>query len=334
MQVGGIWARTGLPELVSSTNYDAANRLLSWSGNTFSYDLNGNLASDGLTSYVWDARNQLTALSGGTSASFGYDGVRRRRSKTIGSATNFLYDGDILVQELTSSGMPTANNLTGLGIDENFARTDSNGTNTFLADALGSTIALADVSGIAQTSYTFEPFGVTTASGAPNANDMQFTGRENDGIGMYYYRSRFYTPQVSRFISEDAFEYTDTINLYTPVRNNPVNFIDPFGYQALPACTNYRVLGNVGYITIRTEPVTTTLAWGAYMYVPMWNWGDWWTEEYINGKMVNAKHQNYPPHGSQRVCKGDVFTLKVQHVFSSLPFLFRGATGITSCLVI
>src|SRR5206468_10593655 len=56
MQVGGTWARTGLPHTVNSASYDEANRLLQWGGNAFSYDPNGNLASNGLTSYLWDAR--------------------------------------------------------------------------------------------------------------------------------------------------------------------------------------------------------------------------------------------------------------------------------------
>jgi hypothetical protein len=101
-------------------------------------DPNGNLTSDGLTSYSWNARDQLVGLSGGTSASFAYDGVGRRRGKTVGGTTsNFLYDQVNLVQELTSGGTPTANLLTGLGIDETLTRTDAGGTSTLLVDALG-----------------------------------------------------------------------------------------------------------------------------------------------------------------------------------------------------
>jgi YD repeat-containing protein len=47
IEVGGTWARTGLPQAVTSTSYDAANRLLQWSNQILSYDVNGNLASDG-----------------------------------------------------------------------------------------------------------------------------------------------------------------------------------------------------------------------------------------------------------------------------------------------
>ncbi len=47
-----------------------------------------------------------------------------------------------------------------------FSRTDSAGARSFLTDALGSTIALADPSGAITTSYSYEPFGAATSSGA------------------------------------------------------------------------------------------------------------------------------------------------------------------------
>ena len=69
------------------------------------YDNNGNLISltdvDGTTDYTWNARNQLTDISGPSmTASFVYDGLGRREMKTIGgSTTEFLYDGVNPVQE-------------------------------------------------------------------------------------------------------------------------------------------------------------------------------------------------------------------------------------------
>src|SRR6516165_11978911 len=90
----------------------------------------------------------LGGLSGSASASFAYDGAHRRRGKTIGGVTtNLLYDGANLVQELSGAGAPTANLLTGLRVDENWARTDASGTSTFVADALGNTVGLTDASG-------------------------------------------------------------------------------------------------------------------------------------------------------------------------------------------
>jgi hypothetical protein len=66
-------------------------------------------------------------------------------SKTIsGTTTQYLYDGLNPIQELNGTGGVVANLLTGLGVDEYFARTDT-ATSTFLSDALGSTIGLVGV---------------------------------------------------------------------------------------------------------------------------------------------------------------------------------------------
>ncbi len=167
-------------------------------------------------------------MSGGTSASFAYDVFRRRRSKaTGGTTTNFLYDEFNLVQEL-SGGTPTANMLAG-SVDEIFTRTDGSGT-TFLADALGSTLELADASGALQTHYTSEPFGATAATGTSSTNTAQFTGRENDGTGLYFYRARYYQPQLQRFISEDPLGFGGgDVNLSAYVQNDPVSKTDPLG---------------------------------------------------------------------------------------------------------
>lgn len=238
--VGGRWARTGIPPALTSATYDAANRILTWGGASFTYDANGNLASDGLTSYTWNARNQLAGLSGGGSASLLYDGLGRRRGKTIsGNTTSFLYDEGDLVQELTSSGTTTANLLTG-GVDHTFTRTDGGGTSILLTDALGSTVALADATGAVQTQYTFEPFGATTASGTTSMNAMQFTGRENDGTGLYAYRARFVSPALQRFVSEDPIGFAGgDVNLYAYVGNQPTMWRDPTGEVAFrppPGC--------------------------------------------------------------------------------------------------
>jgi RHS repeat-associated protein len=231
--VGGTWARTGLPASLTSATYDAANQISTWGSTSLTYDDNGNLASDGTKTYTWNARNQLTSLSGGVSASFQYDGLGRRRVKTVGGvSTAFLYDWLNTVQELVG-GSPSANVLPGLAIDEWLTRTDSAGGRHFLKDALGSTLALTDGSGTLQTEYTYEPFGKTTASGTASSNAFQFTGRESDSTGLFYYRARFSDPQLSRFVSEDPIEFAGGLNLYSYVENDPANAKDPLGLHGI-----------------------------------------------------------------------------------------------------
>ncbi len=195
---------------------------------------NGNLTSDGSRTYTWNARNQLSALAGPVSGSFGYDGFARRRTKTIGGVTTaFLYDGLNPVQEL-SGGSPSANLLTGLGIDEYLTRTDATGARSLLTDALGSTLALADSGGTIQTEYTYEPFGAFTTSGLGTTNSLAFTGRESDATGLMHYRARYYDSARQRFISEDPFGQRGGLNLFAYAANRPTKLTDPFGLKPSP----------------------------------------------------------------------------------------------------
>lgn len=232
---------------LSSALYNSANQITTWAGTSVTYDLNGSLQSDGTNTYSWDLRNQLSAISGGTTSTFQYDGLGRRISKTVnGTSTAFLYDGWNINQELSGT-TPTANLITDLWVDAIFARTDSTGTKYFLNDALGSTLALTSSAGAVQTTYTYEPYGNTTAAGTSSTNAFQYTGRENDGTGLYFYRARYYKPGFERFISEDPFgDYSQQsyylsaivplgfaggVNRYAYVGDNPSEFIDPFGTQ-------------------------------------------------------------------------------------------------------
>ena len=233
--VGGTWARTGLPAALASATYDDANRQLTWGGQTLTYDDNGNLTSDGTNTYTWDARDRLASISGGVTATFAYDPFGRRTRKTIGAqTTDYLNDWDNPVQELSGS-TDLANLLTGLGIDEYFTRTDGSGRRSLLGDALGSVLALTDDAGVVQTSYTYEPFGQTTVSGQTNGNPLQYTGRENDGTGLYYYRARYYSPARQRFIAEDPIGFAGgDANLYAYVWNAPLDYTDPTGGIMVP----------------------------------------------------------------------------------------------------
>ena len=220
--VDGSFAQTGLPGVVASATYDAANELTNWNGTPISYDLNGNMLSDGANAFSWNARNQMATLN---SASLQYDGFGRR-TKNLQN-TSFLFDGANAVQELSGS-TATANLING-GIDEIFSRADSTGVYTPLKDALGSTIALVDSSGNLITQYSYDPFGNTTASGAASSNPSQYTGRENEGNGLYYMRARYYSPMLHRFINSDPARFLAGINFYRYCDDSPTNCADRFG---------------------------------------------------------------------------------------------------------
>lgn len=222
--VGGSFARTGLPQPVTSATYDAANELTIWNGTTISYDFNGNMLSDGTNALTWNARNQLVSLN---NVGLQYDAFGRRIQNAAGKS--FVYDGANAVQELSGATV-TANLLPG-SIDEFFMRADVSSTVTLLADALGSTIALIDSNGNLSTEYSYDPFGNTSSSGTSSSNRWQYTGRENEINGFYFYRARYYSPALGRFISEDPLEFGGGVDFYAYAADNPIDFKDPTGTQ-------------------------------------------------------------------------------------------------------
>ena len=239
----GSFARRSMPGAVASATYNAANRLTVWGGTALAYDANGNLTSDGSRTYTWDSRNRLTAITGAASASFAYDAFGRRSGATVsGSTTSFLYDGGNVSQELTGASVK-ATILGGLGLDEVFRRTDAAGARTFLTDPLGSALALADDAGVARTQYTYTPYGATTATGDASSNPFQYTGRENDGTGLYYYRARYYNPVFGRFISEDPIGLEGGLNPYAYVLGDPLIYTDPEGNFAFLPILGGMIIG-------------------------------------------------------------------------------------------
>jgi RHS repeat-associated protein len=225
--VGGAFARTGLPDAVASAAYDANNRLTNWNGTALSHDANGNLLGFQGDSYAWNSRDQLAGITGTNTASFQYDAVGRRQAKTVaGTATQFLYDGLNPIQELSGTTV-TANVLAG-GLDEYLTRTEGASTQHYLTDALGSTIRLTDNAGAKLVDYTYEPYGKSSAD-AGSTNALQFTGRENDGTGLNYYRARYQSPVLGRFISEDPIGLAGGANAYAYAEGNPISFTDPLG---------------------------------------------------------------------------------------------------------
>lgn len=225
---------TLLPAAVQAA-YDAGNEQIQFNAASpnQAFDANGNLTTQtdasGTTTYTWDVRNRLVAISGpGLSASFSYDAMGRRVSKTINGVTaQYLHDKYDIVQEIGGVAVG-ASYVRSLKIDEPFARQTPSANESFHTDAIGSTLVLTNDAGASAVTYSYEPFGRTRVTGT-SANPFQFTGRENDETGLYYYRARYYHAQFPRFLGEDPIGILGDLNLYSYVTNNPISFVDPYG---------------------------------------------------------------------------------------------------------
>jgi RHS repeat-associated protein len=146
--------------------------------------------------------------------------------------TGFLYDGPQAIAELRGGAIDTVYH-NGLAIDEVLARYGgSSGNKTLLTDALMSVIAQANDAQNADNFYAYSAYGEVTVLGPDGGNSLQYTGRENDGLGLYYYRARYYDPALKRFINEDPIGTMGGANFYTYVGGNPVSLTDPMGLSS------------------------------------------------------------------------------------------------------
>ena len=237
--VGGSFARTNLPTTAQTFSYNPDNSLQKLGSVTVQNDNNGDITcmvSSPCPQFSYDARGHLQqAGTGVATVDFSYDALGRRNQLTTAvTNTTYQYDG-LNIAETWFDGLTgqASTYLSGLGLDELFSFTFWNGvTNTndsVLRDPLNSTVAVTDSSQALQDQYTYDPYGNTSDSGGSSGNPFQFTGRENDGNGLYYMRGRYYAPAIGRFISRDPAGFAGGFNLYAYADDSPTNVSDPMG---------------------------------------------------------------------------------------------------------
>jgi RHS repeat-associated protein len=198
-----------------------------------------------LTTYQFDHRNRLVSVldynPGGVvtqTVAFVYDAMNRRLAKTVNGPQNtnvvrFLYNQDDSWADLDGSNAVIARYLHGARIDELLARSRaSDGRGWYLTDHLGTVRDIANAAGAVVVHVDYSSFGQVLGVSNPGAVDrFLFTGRELDGeTGLYFYRARYFSPQLARFISEDPIGFAGKDwNLYRYAINSPANYRDPSG---------------------------------------------------------------------------------------------------------
>jgi len=143
------------------------------------------------------------------------------------------YDGDNRWSQLNPDGNQI-NFFFGEDIDTNLAESSNGGLNWFLLSHQKSTVGSVDNNNTVTSSRQYDSFG-NNFGDSLSLSDFGFTGREYfPSTDQYYFRSRFYQPDIGRFVSEDqiGFEGNDT-NLYRFLGNNPTVGTDPFGEQSV-----------------------------------------------------------------------------------------------------
>ena len=228
----------------TTTNYTYGNSawrdlLTAYGGNTITYS-GGNPTKyyDGST-FTWtQGRRLATAKVGSTNISYTYDMAGVRSSKTVGSTT---YDFTTL------SGLVTRQTGGGKTIDfvydENnqpLAMKYNNTLYYYVLNAQGDVVRIVNSSRSVVASYTYDPWGkIISSSGTlADINPLRYRGYYYDSeTGFYYLQSRYYDPEIGRFINADSYASTDatgllSTNMFAYCENDPVNRSDPSGEVA------------------------------------------------------------------------------------------------------
>ncbi len=194
---------------------------------SYTWDNNGDLTNRGNDSFAWDYEDRMTSATvGGVTTTFAYRGDGLRHSKTTGgNTTTFTWDVNAGLPVVLDDGKQY---VYGAGLE---AMVTVGGTYYYLADGLGSTMAMVDTSGTVQKSYTYDVYGKATPTGAL-ANEFDFAGQQTDGsTGLQYLRARYMDPATGTFMSRDPMAAAAgwTSNPVSYVGANPVNASDPTG---------------------------------------------------------------------------------------------------------
>ena len=262
------------------------DQLTSYDGESITYDASGNPTNYLGATLVWEGQRLKSytpkASSSGRSNSYVYsydeNGIRTR--KTIGNTvTDYYYNGTLLMGTVktttNSDGSTTTSKLRfSYDADGKVVAVNYNGNYYYyLRNAQNDIVKLIDKTGATVVEYTYDSWGKllstsgSLASTLGKNNPFRYRGYVYDEETEFYYvQSRYYNPEIGRWINADIpetltadFENFAQYNLFAYCFNDPVNMSDETG--TWPSWATKLAIG-IGAIIVGAAVVAATAATG------------------------------------------------------------------------
>ena len=214
----------------------------------YTNDQIGSRTSDGTWSYSWKNGRQLSSMSTAGSSiayTYGADGLRLTKSVSTGGAaiaTEYYYRDSLLV------GMKSGSDRLHFYYDGSgspFMFTVNGGLPYYyVKNAQGDIVAISNFDGYIEVHYSYDAWGrllgITGESAADigQLNPLRYRGYVYDPeTGLYYLQSRYYDPEMGRFVNADVGVFSNQMlqgfNVFQYCKNNPINMLDSNGFDAI-----------------------------------------------------------------------------------------------------
>ena len=224
-----------------SANQQWADQLTSYDGEDIRYDANGNPTTYRGYTMAWQGRRLTGATNGTNTISYSYDENGIRTQKAVnGTVTNYNYHGSALISQVTGNdtllfSYDAAGNVVAVNYNGTYYYYVRNGQNNI--------IRLIDGDNNTVVEYAYDSWGTplsttgTLATTLGVQNPFRYRGYVYDAeTGLYYLQTRYYDPEVSRFINADSYISTGQgilgNNMYAYCGNNPISYVDISGTNA------------------------------------------------------------------------------------------------------
>jgi RHS repeat-associated protein len=196
-------------------------------GRAFTYDLNGNMTSDGLRTFEWDAADRLVGIiepHRTIALAYGAEPTPMRLTITDGGDVkiyDLLWIGSELVEE-RSAGV--TRHFSSLGMRQGASMI------YFTRDHLGNTREVIGSSGQLLSRFDYTPHGKVTLAFGADTTPIKFAGKyQVPGTDLLIFPYRSYDSSIGRWLSRDPLEEQSGEHIYEYSSNNPSSRLDPLG---------------------------------------------------------------------------------------------------------